>query len=231
MNIIETTNLSKSYGFKGGSIPVLHNIDFSINEGEFIGVIGPSGSGKTTLMAILGGLLDQTDGSVNINGFQLEKLSKNELADFRLNNIGFIFQSNHLIPTLTARENVEVPLLLAKVSEEKRKDLSLAKLKDMGLQKKVDHLPEELSGGEIQRIGVARALINKPKIILADEPTGNLDSLTGSQIIQLLKEISKNEGTTILVVSHDPAHFSEFDKILKLEKGGLISAKSNGSNE
>jgi putative ABC transport system ATP-binding protein len=227
MSIIETANLSKSYEFKGGTIPVLRDINFSVKKGEFIGVIGPSGSGKTTLMAILGGLLNLTNGSIRINGDQLEELSNDRLAEFRLNNLGFIFQSNHLIPTLTAIENVEVPLLLAKIPLENRRKIAMTMIKEVGLEKKINNLPDKLSGGEKQRVGVARALVNNPSIILADEPTGNLDSLTGGQIIHLLKEISKKDGTTILVVSHDPTHFSEFDRILKLEKGGLVSVKSD----
>ncbi|MHA2362680.1 MAG: ABC transporter ATP-binding protein [Candidatus Hodarchaeales archaeon] len=227
MIIIQATNLVKNFSIKDGIIPVLKDISFKVNKGEFIGIIGPSGSGKTTLMAILGGLLDQTDGSVKINGFNLEKLSKTDLADYRLQNLGFIFQSNHLIPTLTAIENIEVPMILAKIPIKKRKEKALDLLKQVDLEKKQNHFPDELSGGEAQRIGIARALANNPDIILADEPTGTLDSMTGKEIILLLQKLAKIDGKTILTVSHDPSHLPEFDRVLKIENGSIFNEEIN----
>lgn len=225
VNIILISNLIKNFKIKDGTVPVLRGIELKITRGEFIGIIGPSGSGKTTLMAILGGLLSPTDGSVEINGIQLETLSKSALADFRLHNIGFVFQSRNLIPTLTALENVEVPLVLAKIPLIERKQKALDLLRQVNLESKKDHLPDELSGGEQQRVAVVRALANDPEVILADEPTGSLDSLTGSEIIHLLKELAHQNGKTILMVSHDPAHLSEFDRVLKIENGHIFSVE------
>jgi len=225
VNIILISNLIKNFKIKDGTVPVLRGIELKITRGEFIGIIGPSGSGKTTLMAILGGLLSPTDGSVEINGIQLETLSKSALADFRLHNIGFVFQSRNLIPTLTALENVEVPLVLAKIPLIERKQKALDLLRQVNLESKKDHLPDELSGGEQQRVAVVRALANDPEVILADEPTGSLDSMTGSEIIHLLKELAHQNGKTILMVSHDPAHLSEFDRVLKIENGHIFSVE------
>jgi len=224
-NIILISNLIKNFKIKDGTVPVLRGIELKITRGEFIGIIGPSGSGKTTLMAILGGLLSPTDGSVEINGIQLETLSKSALADFRLHNIGFVFQSRNLIPTLTALENVEVPLVLAKIPLIERKQKALDLLRQVNLESKKDHLPDELSGGEQQRVAVVRALANDPEVILADEPTGSLDSMTGSEIIHLLKELAHQNGKTNLMVSHDPAHLSEFDRVLKIENGHIFSVE------
>ena len=220
MPVIEIDDLRKNYDTKAGTIEVLRGISLTVKQAEFLGVIGPSGSGKTTLMSIIGTIMKPTEGSVHINGTNVSLLSKNELADFRLKNIGFVFQSNNLVPTLTALENVEIPLILAKVHAQERKDKALEMLWKVGLENKADSLPDELSGGEKERISIARALINDPELILADEPTGNLDSMTGREIIRLLKELTKQE-KTILVVSHDPTHLSEFDRVIKLVKGHI----------
>ncbi len=219
-SIIEINNLVKNYKTKAGTVEVLKGISLTVHKSEFLGVIGPSGSGKTTLMSIIGSLLKPTNGSVVINGTVINSLSKNQLADFRLKNIGFVFQSNNLVPTLTALENVELPLILAKIPASARKTKSTELLQKVGLGDKLDSLPDELSGGEKHRISIARALVNDPEIILADEPTGNLDSMTGREIIHLLKELTKQE-KTILVVSHDPTHIPEFDRVIKLVKGEI----------
>ena len=218
--MIEIVDLVKNYQTKAGTVEVLKGMTFSVLKTEFLGVIGPSGSGKTTLMSIIGTLLKPTEGTVIINGTNISSLSKNDLATFRLKNIGFVFQSNNLMPTLTAIENVEVPLILAKVPTQERKSKALEMLTKVGLENKIDYLPDELSGGEKHRVSIARALINDPELILADEPTGNLDSMTGREIIQLLKNLTKQE-KTILVVSHDPTHLPEFDRVIKLVKGHI----------
>lgn len=218
--VIEIDDLVKNYISKAETVEVLRGISFTVHQAEFLGVIGPSGSGKTTLMSIIGTLMKPTDGSVYINGTNVGLLSKDELADFRLKNIGFVFQSNNLVPTLTALENVEIPLILAKVPAPERKEKSLNMLQKVGLERKADNLPDELSGGEKHRVSIARALINDPELILADEPTGNLDSMTGREIIHLLKDLTKLE-KTILVVSHDPTHLPEFDRVIKLVKGHI----------
>lgn len=220
VNVIEIEGLVKNYNTKAGIVEVLKGITLTVQKSEFLGVIGPSGSGKTTLMSLIGSLMKPTEGTIIINGTNIGLLSKNQLADFRLKNIGFVFQSNNLVPTLTAIENVEVPLILAKVPASERRTRALEMLKRVGLENKADNLPDELSGGENHRISIARALINDPELILADEPTGNLDSMTGREIIHLLKELTKQE-KTILVVSHDPTHLPEFDKVIKLVKGHI----------
>ena len=226
MKVIKTKNLRKDYEFKGGTIPVLQGINLTIDNGEFVGIVGPSGSGKSTLMGILGGLLQQTSGLVEINGFNLRNKNSEELAEFRLKNIGFIFQSNYLIPTLTAIENIEVPLIFAKMPIEKRKEIALTKLSEVGIENKADFLYDDLSGGEKQRVGIARALANDPQIILADEPTGSLDSMTGTEIIMVLKSLAKEHNSTILIVSHDPSYFKDFNRILSLKKGILNPLES-----
>ena len=218
--VIEIRDLIKNYYTKAGIVEVLKGISFTVRKSEFLGIIGPSGSGKTTLMSLIGSLMKPNDGTILINGTDIGHLSKNELADFRLKNIGFVFQSNNLIPTLTSFENVEIPLILAKIPASKRKAKVVEMLKRLGLEKKIDHLPDELSGGEKQRVSLARALINDPELILADEPTGNLDSMTGREILHLLKNLTEHK-KTILVVSHDPAHLPEFDRVIKLIKGNI----------
>ena len=220
LNVIEVDGLVKNYITKAGVVEVLKGISFTVQKSEFLGIIGPSGSGKTTLMSLIGSLMKPTAGTIIINSINIGLLSKNELADFRLKNVGFVFQSNNLVPTLTAVENVEVPLILAKVHAQERRTRALEMLKRIGLENKADNLPDELSGGEKERISIARALINDPELILADEPTGNLDSMTGREIIHLLKELTKQE-KTILVVSHDPTHLPEFDRVIKLVKGHI----------
>lgn len=220
VNVINIEGLVKNYNTKAGVVEVLKSITLSVQKSEFLGVIGPSGSGKTTLMSLIGSLMKPTEGTIIINGINIGILSKNQLADFRLKNIGFVFQSNNLVPTLTAVENVEVPLILAKIPAAKRRTRALEMLKNVGLENKADNLPDELSGGENHRVSIARALINNPELILADEPTGNLDSMTGREIIHLLKELTKQE-KTILVVSHDPTHLPEFDRVIKLIKGHI----------
>jgi putative ABC transport system ATP-binding protein len=228
MSIIELNNIQKHFLLGSSKIPVLNDIDLKIEEGEFIGVVGPSGSGKTTLLALIAGLLTPTNGTININGIKgIEKLSKEELASFRLNNLGFIFQSNRLISSLTAFENLEVPLILANVPVNKRKTIVEKLLDEVGLSEKGLHFPDELSGGEQQRIAVARALVNNPKIIIADEPTGNLDSMNGAEIFKLLKKLSRLKEKTILIVSHDPSYYEEFDKIFKIEKGQIVKYDLN----
>lgn len=216
--IVEIDDLVKNYYTKAGTVEVLKGITMTVHQSEFLGVIGPSGSGKTTLMSIIGSLMKPTEGTVVINGTNIGTLSKNQLADFRLKNIGFVFQSNNLVPTLTALENVEIPLILAKVPAAERKTRATELLEKVGLGNKLDNMPDELSGGEKHRISIARALINNPELILADEPTGNLDSMTGREIIHLLKDLTQQE-KTILVVSHDPTHLPEFDRVIKLVKG------------
>lgn len=203
MNIIELENVSKTYKTGNIEVPALKNIDLSIEKGDLIAIVGPSGSGKSTLMNIIG-LLDRPTGGVyKIDNDPLTlSMSDNKLSSLRAEKIGFIFQSFELLPKLTALKNVLLPLAYAKQNKARRRENALKILEKVGLGKRLHHKPTELSGGEKQRVAIARALLNDPDIILADEPTGNLDSKSGSQIMEILQNLNK-EGKTILVITHD----------------------------
>ena len=219
--IIETENIKKSYRMGEVLVPALRGVTFKVAEGEIIAVFGPSGSGKSTLLHILGALDRPDEGKVFVDGIDLSTLSDNELADVRLRKVGFVFQFFNLLPRLTALRNVELPLTLADVSDKECSEKASEVLKFVGLEDRVDHRPTELSGGEQQRVAIARALVNDPSIILADEPTGNLDTKTGFEIVQLMKRLNEEKGQTFVVVTHDPAIAETADRILYL-KDGLI---------
>ena len=191
--------------------------------GEFVSLVGKSGSGKTTLLSLLSGLDRPTSGQVNLCGKDIVTASENELALFRRANIGFIFQSFQLIPTLSAWENVAVPLFPEKMKEEDRRERAVTLLKQMQLEHRLDHLPGAMSGGEKQRVAIARALVNHPKIIFADEPTGNLDSQTGQAIMQLLETLHKEHGLTILMVTHDLELSKTADRVLRMQDGEIVA--------
>ncbi|MHA2248949.1 MAG: ABC transporter ATP-binding protein [Candidatus Kariarchaeaceae archaeon] len=220
VSILDVHDITKVFDMKAFKVQALENITFHVQKGEFIGLIGPSGSGKTTLINILSGILQATSGEVLINNHNVTKLHNSELRDFRLKNIGLVFQEHLLVESLTARENIELPLIFAKVSPEERKTKALKLLNQLGLEGKGDHLPAELSGGEQQRVGIARALIFDPLLILADEPTGDLDTKTGASIIRNFKNITMM-GTSIIMVSHDPRHRPHFDRVLQMNDGKL----------
>ncbi|MHA1973915.1 MAG: ABC transporter ATP-binding protein [Candidatus Hodarchaeales archaeon] len=222
-NVIEVKNLSKTYDMGEFEVKALHDISFTIQPHEFVGLIGPSGCGKTTLINTISGLLKPTTGEVRLNGTVLTELSSDKVRDFRLHNIGLVFQDHLLVNSLTALENVELPLVFARVPEEERKQKATYLLKKFGLQDKMYNLPEELSGGEQQRVGIARSLIFNPAIILADEPTGDLDTKSGQLILKTFRDIVTSEGTSILMVSHDPRHRPFFDRVLELSDGKLVT--------
>ncbi len=207
---------------KNYSIDALRNISFSVRPGEFIGLLGPSGSGKTTLVNCIAGLLTPTSGSVFIDGVDITGLSQAQIRDFRLRKIGMVFQEHLLVPSLTALDNVALPLLFGRVSEDERNGRAMDLLVQFGLEDKSDHLPSELSGGEQQRVGIARALAFDPILILADEPTGDLDTRTGQLIIQTFKDIANNGVKGVLMVSHDPRHRPYFDHVLEMTDGKLL---------
>ncbi|MDW8049163.1 MAG: ABC transporter ATP-binding protein [Nitrososphaerota archaeon] len=203
------------------SVPALRGVSFDIRKGEFLTIFGPSGSGKSTLLHLIGGLDRPDEGEILINGVNILSLSDNELADLRLRKIGFVFQFFNLLPRLTALRNVELPLSLADVPEDEALEKAKEMLKIVGLEARLSHKPTELSGGEQQRVAIARALINDPEIVLADEPTGNLDTKTGWEIVQLMKRLNEEKGQTFVVVTHDPNIAEIATRIIYL-KDGLI---------
>ena len=217
--MIELTELSKSYPAAHGDIDVLQNLDLMVRNRERVAIIGPSGSGKTTLLLIMTGLETATGGTVVVAGQSMSGLSMDQRADIRRNHIGIVFQSFHLIPSLTARENVALPLEISGKKNSRQRAIEM--LDRVGLNARYDHYPAQLSGGEQQRVAIARALVNEPELIVADEPTGNLDENTGNQIMQLLFDLNRDAGTTLLLVTHDQKLAARCDRTLQLENGAL----------
>ena len=218
-NILTATNLSKRFN----DLQVVKDVSLTIKKGEFIGLVGKSGSGKTTLLSILSGLEQPTSGTVSINGTSITDSSENELALFRREKVGFVFQSFHLIPTLSAWENVVLPLFPVKMDNEIRKKRAMKLLSQMEIDHRADHRPSTLSGGEKQRVTIARALVNHPEIIFADEPTGNLDSETSGAIMNILKHLHKENGISILMVTHDQDLAASTDRIIHMKDGKVVS--------
>jgi len=223
--LLEAKGLKKTYRMGKVLVPALQGITFDVAEEEFVAVFGPSGSGKSTLLYLLGGLDKPDEGEVLIDGLSLSALKDNALAEVRLRKIGFIFQFFNLLPRLTALRNVELPLTLAETTEKESVKKAEEMLKLVGLGDRMNHRPSEMSGGEQQRVAIARALINDPKIVLADEPTGNLDTNTGWEIVQLMKRLNKEKGQTFIVVTHDPAIAETVDRIIYLKDGMIQKIK------
>lgn len=221
--ILKTTNLNKIYKRGKVDVPALKDASIEIDRGEIVCLAGPSGSGKSTLLNLLGGVDKPTSGMIRINEDDLTKMSEDELSDFRLKNVGLVFQFFNLIPTLTARENVEFPLILSNMPKEERNARVLELLELVGLGHRVDHKPEELSGGEQQRVAIARALANNPAIIIADEPTGDLDSDTASAFMDLVEDLNKNQGQTFIISSHDSMVIKRVPKVYRI-RDGIIEA-------
>lgn len=221
MPLIEIKNVSKQYGSGGEIVEALRSVDITIEGGEFVTIMGQSGSGKSTLLSILGGMNHPTSGIVEMTGVKLYQLPSERLADFRAKNLGFVFQSFHLIPYLTAIENVMLPLAIVSMKNmEKRKKASHA-LEQVGLGNKLDRLPNQLSGGEQERVAIARAIVNNPHILLADEPTGNLDSATSQEILNLFRQLN-NAGQTIVMVTHNPDIGNYSDRTICLKDGTVV---------
>lgn len=218
--ILRTTNISKTFKSGSKSLTVLQDVTFELKAGSSTSIVGPSGSGKTTLLGLCAGLDLPSTGEIELLGTSLPSLSEDERAVLRSESVGFIFQSFHLIPTLTAVENVLVPLELRDGHAESSKAEQL--LTDVGLGDRMDHYPSQLSGGEQQRVAIARAFINDPKILFADEPTGNLDAETGADIERLLFDINEQQGTTLLLVTHDLRLAEKSSRILKIKGGSII---------
>lgn len=225
-SLIQVRNLSKTYKRGNEKIEVLKNLNLDINQGEFVSFMGPSGSGKTTLLNLLGGLDVPTSGSVRIGDAEITSLSGKQLTSWRARHVGFIFQLYNLIPVLTAFQNVELPLLLTKLSKQDRKKHVEAALSIVGLGNRMHHYPRQLSGGQEQRVAIARAIVSDPSFLLCDEPTGDLDRNSANEILDLLSRLIQEFNKTILMVTHDPIAAERSKKVLHLEKGVLIEAQN-----
>ncbi len=219
MKILEVTNLCKTYGKGDTMVKALDNVSFSVEKGEFVAIIGPSGSGKSTLLHILGGVDVPTSGSVVINQTDISNLDETALAIFRRRQIGLIYQFYNLIPILTVKENLTLPLLLdGRKPDEKQIDTLVKRL---GLEHRLDHLPNQLSGGQQQRVSIGRALVNNPALMLADEPTGNLDSENSKEIISLLRQFNKEFNQTVIIITHDEKIANSADRVITIEDGKI----------
>ena len=220
-SVVETKNLQKTYML--GKVPVeaLRGIDLKVEKGDFLAILGPSGSGKSTLMNLIGALDKPTEGKVLIEGVDVSTLNDNQLADLR-RGIGFVFQFFNLIPRLNARGNVELPMAIPGLSRAERRKHAEELLESVGLKERMNHKPAELSGGERQRVAIARALANNPKFLLMDEPTGNIDSKTANEIIELVERLNEEKGVTIIMITHDQQLASQANRIVKMLDGSMI---------
>ncbi len=225
MNVIETKNLKKIYSQGEIKVNALNDVSINFKQGEFTAIVGPSGSGKTTFLNTLGGLDKPTSGNVMINNLDITKLKANKIIDFRLRNIGFVFQSYNLIPVLTAKENIEFIMLMQGYSKEKRNKRALELLDAVGLSKESKRRPGQLSGGQQQRVAVARALASKPKFILADEPTANLDSSSTKNLLDIMYDLNRKEKMTFIFSTHDQRVIDRAKRVITLEDGKILSDK------
>lgn len=219
MEILKVENLTKSYGKGEGKVDAIKNINLSINKGEFVAIVGPSGSGKSTLLHLLGGVDKPTSGKVYINDVDIYNLKEKDLSIFRRRNVGLIYQFYNLIPVLSVKENILLPAELdnRKIDKDYLDDL----LKTLGLKERANHLPNELSGGQQQRTSIGRALINRPSIVLADEPTGNLDSKNSKEVLELLKLSVRKYNQTLIMITHDPSIALQADRVITIEDGTI----------
>ena len=220
MKILEIQNLSKTYGKGDTMVKALDNVSFSVDKGEFVAIVGPSGSGKSTLLHILGGVDTPTSGKVIIDKTDISKLDETALAIFRRRQIGLVYQFYNLIPILTVEENLTLPLLLDGRKPDKRQIADM--VERLGLSKRLTHLPNQLSGGQQQRVSIGRALINNPAIMLADEPTGNLDSENSKEIISLLRRFNKEFNQTVIIITHDERIALSADRVISIEDGKIV---------
>lgn len=222
-NIVAIRNLSKIYSQGEIQVTALNDISLDIARGEFLTLMGPSGSGKSTLLHIIAGIDRPTSGECRVQGVNVTELNESDLADWRNQNVGFVFQSFNLIPVLTAFENVELPLLLTKLSRKQRQKLVGTALEIVGLADRSHHLPRQLSGGQEQRVAIARALVTDPSLVVADEPTGNLDSHSAQEVLSVLQSLSRTAKKTVIMVTHDPKAAAFGSRSIHLEKGELTN--------
>jgi len=227
--MLELKEVTKIYEMGDSQVHSLNGVSLKVEEGDFLAVMGPSGSGKSTLLYTVGGLLTPTKGDVNVNGKSIYLLNPRERAKFRRENIGFIFQTFELLPYLTALENVMLPLHLAGVASAEQEEMATEALAKVGLKKRACHKPTELSGGEQQRVAIARGLVNNPSILLADEPTGNLDQKTGNEIMKLLCELHEKDALTLILVTHDSAKAKLASRVVEMLDGHVLTNRN--SNE
>ena len=224
--VIETRNLKKRYRMGKFVVSALNGVNLQVKEGEFMSIMGPSGSGKTTLLNLIGALDRPTEGKVLIRGTDIARLTDNELAELRNREIGFVFQFFNLIPRMSALKNVELPMAFAGVPQEERKRRATELLEIVGLGDRLDHRPTELSGGEQQRVAIARALVNNPSVVLCDEPTGNVDTETGKEIIGTLRKLNREQQQTFVIVTHDPLVAGSVDRIAHMQDGMIIKEET-----
>jgi putative ABC transport system ATP-binding protein len=221
-SMVKISNVTKAYTRGKQKVEVLHKLSLEIPKGDFVALMGPSGSGKTTLLNLIGGLDQPTAGEISVGGNRIDQLKSGQLANWRANNVGFVFQFYNLMPVLTAEGNVELPLLLTKLSAAQRKKNVAVALQVVGLADRAKHKPRELSGGQEQRVAIARALVSDPQILVCDEPTGDLDRKTADEILGLLQVLNREHGKTIVMVTHDPKAAEFAKRTLHLEKGTLV---------
>ena len=226
MPLLDLKGITKEYELGKTTVRALRGLDLTVDSGEVVAIMGPSGSGKSTLMHILGALDTPTSGTASIDGADLKLLKEDQLVTLRGKKVGFVFQTFNLIPTLSAQRNVELPMIFQGVAKRERAKKARELLTKVGLAERMKHKPNELSGGERQRVAVARSLANSPEIILADEPTGNLDTETGQAILDLLKDLSIRDGKTVIIVTHDPEAAAIADRIITLRDGCISSGRS-----
>ena len=223
--IIQTESLSRHYHLGASIVKALDDVSLSVPSGMFMGVTGASGSGKSTLLYLLGGMDHPTTGQIQVAGENITRFNENQMAVFRRQRIGFVYQSFHLIPSMSAIENVELPMILAGVNKKARRERAKSLLEIVGLGHRIKHKPAELSGGQQQRVAIARALVNNPPILLADEPTGNLDTHTGVEIIDLFQKLCREQHLTIVMVSHDPSAIEDTELFIRMQDGRIIETK------
>jgi putative ABC transport system ATP-binding protein len=221
--LVEIRKLSKVYVRGREKIEVLHHVDLDIDKGDFLALMGPSGSGKTTLLNLIGGLDSPTEGTLSVAGKRIDNLGESALAKWRASNVGFVFQFYNLLPMLSARKNVELPLLLTRLSSAQRKRNAAIALELVGLSDRAAHKPGELSGGQQQRVSIARAIVSDPTLLVCDEPTGDLDRQSAEDILTLLQQLNREHGKTIIMVTHDPKAAEYASHILHLDKGTLVA--------
>ena len=217
--MLEIKNISKTYGQGTAKVVALNNVSLRVNEGDFIAIMGPSGSGKSTLLNVIGGLDYPSSGEVILDGKRINNLDENDFVDIRRNKIAYVFQQYHLLPYLTALENIMLPLTFCGLDKGEEKALEI--LKEVGLESRAEHKPSQLSGGEQQRVAIARALVNSPSLVLADEPTGNMDRKTGGEILDLFHQLNK-DGRSIIMVTHDPEIAAHSKGIIVLQDGQIV---------